>query len=1182
MVAPLTPSPFANSVSYALVSRGATLPVARGRSMQIEAQPRGHFKLVKITERGEEAVDRVIAMSTPDNDLVLLTDDGTKIVVRNFFATEGVSVELPQQDGQARTIDGSTPRPTSSSGGFDVLHTYGDGQALASLAHDFAAQYDVLAADRFELSAQSLNHSPLAAGFSPQTLVLIGGALLGGGILAAAGGGSGGAAATATDPSTGPSPDTTAPKTPRLTIDPVTGDNHLSDGELSGAITVSGTATDIADGTSVIVSWGAARVTAVVEDQAWQATFEAGAILATADYTNIYAMTGETVAGAKVTISALERPSLSIDVVSSDDQVTDAERSSGVTVSGVASNVEADSIVVVEWGTTTKSVTPSGTGRWSVTFTEDEIPQDTADATFTVRASVGDFAIASRDVRIAASPVDPEPQIARITIDAVSGDDAVSYIERGSDVTVTGTAENLADGVQVTVSWGQSSRQASVTNHSWSVVFTPGDIPVQDATIHAAAADGTQSPPTDSRAVSVAYPIVTASDLDRDIGGFAVMSPVTGQGIGALVAAAGDVNGDGFDDMLVGTASGSTAYVVFGSSTRAASGQAGTAGLPALEIRSQTGAGNHLTAVSAAGDVNADGLADIAVASMNASGQSGRVYIVFGRTGMTAVQLDDIASGIGGYVIDGSAGDLAGASIAAAGDANQDGFDDIVITSPGLNGGTTHIVYGKGDGAPLDLTNIAGGSAGFQIVGDAPTGAIVRSVASVGDANGDGIIDYVVGTPGLNATGAQAGGAFLVFGRANPADIRLSSIAAGNGGGFVIRGESAGDVAGAAVSAAGDVNGDGLADMFVGTAGSSRAYVVFGRTAVTSVDLAAIRYQLGGFVIEGETDEHVGLAVAPAGDIDGDGFADLIVSVDGGSHPDRAYVVFGKSTTQAVSLSNIAAGNGGFAIEIPQDQDSLSVSAGGDIDGDGLADLLVGAPTASGQPGGGGAYVIYGSTSGAFAHSAFTQTGGVGDDVMSDAGQPAVIAGGAGDDTLSLSRGGSIGLGGAGDDTLVIGIDFLLEGLAGAVNGRISHLDGGSGVDTLKIVGSGIVLDLTALQNPGIGLEHGAGRLSGIERVDLTGSGDNRLKISIEDIIDLSSANVFNAGNGWTGLAATVHDHQMVINGNAGDRVELASQLGWSSGGDATLDGVMYHIVRNASAGTALYIQDGVTGPLTI
>ena len=57
MVAPLTPSPFANSVSYALVSRGATLPVARGRSMQIEAQPRGHFKLVKITERGEEAVE---------------------------------------------------------------------------------------------------------------------------------------------------------------------------------------------------------------------------------------------------------------------------------------------------------------------------------------------------------------------------------------------------------------------------------------------------------------------------------------------------------------------------------------------------------------------------------------------------------------------------------------------------------------------------------------------------------------------------------------------------------------------------------------------------------------------------------------------------------------------------------------------------------------------------------------------------------------------------------------------------------------------------------------------------------------------------------------------------------------------------------------------------------------------
>lgn len=854
MVAPLAPSPFANSVSYALVSRGATLPVARGRSMQIEAQPRGHFKLVKITERGEEAVDRVIAMSTPDNDLVLLTDDGTKIVVRNFFTTEGASIELPQQDGQARTIDGSAPRPSHSSGGFDVLHTYGDGQALASLAHDFAAQYDVLAADRFALSTLSLNHSPLAAGFSPQTLVLVGGALLGGGILAAAGGGSGGGAAAATPTDTPSEP--TATKTPRLTIDPVTGDNHLSDGELAGAITVSGTATDIADGTSVIVSWGAARVTAVVEDQAWQATFEAGAILATTDYTSIYAMTGQTVAGAKVTIAALERPSLTIDVVSSDDQVTDAERSSGVTVSGVASNVEADSIVVVVWGTTTKSVTPSGTGRWSVSFTEDEIPQDTDDSTYTVRASVGDFAIASRDVRIAASTADPEPQIARIAIDAVSGDDAVSYIERGSDVTVTGTAENLADGVQVTVSWGQSSRQASVANHSWSVVFTPEDIPAQDAVIHAVAADGTQSPPTDSRAVSVAYPIVTASDLDRDIGGFAVMSPVTGQGIGALVAAAGDVDGDGFDD--------------------------------------------------------------------------------------------------------------------------------------------------------------------------------------------------------------------------------------------------------------------------------------------------------------------------------------VIVSVDGGSHADRAYVVFGKSATQAVHLSNIVEGNGGFAVEIPQDQDSLSVSAGGDMNGDGLADLLVGAPTASGQPGGGGAYVIYGSTSGAFTHSAVSQMGGATDDVLSDAGQPAVIAGGTGNDTISLSRGGSVALGGAGDDTLVIGIDFMLEGLAGAVNGRISHLDGGSGVDTLKIDGSGIVLDLTALQNPGTGLLHGAGRLSGIERVDLTGSGDNRLKISIEDIMDMSSANLFNSGNGWSGLAATENVHQMVVAGNAGDRVELASQAGWSIGGDAVLDGIVYHIVRNASVGAALYIQDGVTGPLTI
>ena len=821
---------------------------------------------------------------------------------------------------------------------------------------------------------------PLAAGVSPQTLVLVGGALVGGGIAAVAGGGSGGTAAAATAADT--PANTTPQKTPRLTIDPVTGDNHLSDGELAGGITVSGTATDIADGTVIAVSWGAARQTAIVEDGVWQAVFEAGSILATRDYANIYAMTGQTFAGAKVSIAALERPSLTIDAVSQDNQVTDAERSSGVTVSGVASNVEADSIVVVEWGTTTKSVTPSGTGRWSVTFSKDEIPQDTTDSTYTVRASIGDFATASREVMIAASEPTPEPLVARIAIDVVSGDDAVTYVERGSSITVAGTAENLADGVEVSVSWGQSTRQAVVENQRWSVVFARGEVPVQDAVIHAVAADGTQSPSTDSRAVSIAYPIVTASDLDLDIGGFAVMSPVTGQGIGSTVASAGDVNGDGLDDMLVGTASGTVAYIVFGNGTHAASGKAGTPGTPALEIRAETGSGSTLTALSAAGDVNADGLADI----------------------------------------------------------------------------------------------------------------------------------------------------------------------------------------------------------LVGTAGSDRAYVVFGRATTSSVDLATVRYQLGGFVIEGETGEHVGLSVASAGDVDGDGFDDVIVSVSGGAHADRAYVVFGKSATQAVHLSDIADGNGGFAIEIPQDAGAaaLSVSAGGDIDGDGLADILVGAPMASGQPGGGGAYVIYGSTSGAFTHTAVTQMGGATDDAMSDAGQPAVIAGGAGNDTISLSRGGSVALGGAGDDTLVIGIGFLLEGLAGAVDGRISHLDGGSGVDTLKIDGSGIVLDLTALQNPGMGLLHGVGRLSGIERVDLTGSGDNRLKISIDDIMDMSSANLFNSGNGWTGLAATENLHQMVVAGNAGDRVELASQTGWSHGGDATLDGVVYHIVTNASAGAALYIQDGVTGPLTI
>jgi FG-GAP repeat len=142
--------------------------------------------------------------------------------------------------------------------------------------------------------------------------------------------------------------------------------------------------------------------------------------------------------------------------------------------------------------------------------------------------------------------------------------------------------------------------------------------------------------------------------------------------------------------------------------------------------------------------------------------------------------------------------------------------------------------------------------------------------------------------------------------------IQLSDIAAGKGG-FVINGQCAYETSGGDLSDAGDINGDGLADLIVGTPGSftdaGHSYVVFGKTGNTAIDLSDIAAGRGGFVINGEcAQDYSGGTATGAGDVNGDGLADLIVSASGsdpaaGRDAGRSYVVFGKTGTTAIDLS---------------------------------------------------------------------------------------------------------------------------------------------------------------------------------------------------------------------------------------------------------------------------------------
>ncbi|MBA5249770.1 MAG: hypothetical protein FE834_09645, partial [Gammaproteobacteria bacterium] len=152
--------------------------------------------------------------------------------------------------------------------------------------------------------------------------------------------------------------------------------------------------------------------------------------------------------------------------------------------------------------------------------------------------------------------------------------------------------------------------------------------------------------------------------------------------------------------------------------------------------------------VSFAGDVNGDGLDDLIIGAYNANLQKGRSYVVFGKTDTNAINLSDIASasGTGGFAINGEkANDFSGISVSSAGDVNGDGLDDLIVgaSSSDSRKGKSYVVFGKTNGTTINLSDIASASGigGFVINGEAANDFSGRSVSSAGDVNGDGLDD---------------------------------------------------------------------------------------------------------------------------------------------------------------------------------------------------------------------------------------------------------------------------------------------------------------------------------------------------------------------------------------------------------------------------------------------------------
>jgi hypothetical protein len=465
---------------------------------------------------------------------------------------------------------------------------------------------------------------------------------------------------------------------------------------------------------------------------------------------------------------------------------------------------------------------------------------------------------------------------------------------------------------------------------------------------------------------------------------------------GASVAGAGDVNGDGLGDLLIGAPErafgAGAAYVVFGRETPA-NVDLGALGSDAFRISGAAADDRSGGAVAGAGDVNGDGLADVLIGAEltdnNGRSDSGSAYVVFGQR--SAVNIDLANLGDGGFRIDGAAaGDDAGASVASAGDMNSDGLADLLVGANGAdpNGGASgsaYVVFGRRASTNVDLAAL--GTGGFRMDGVLSGDFAGSAVAAAGDMNADGRPDVLVGAFGADNNGrSSSGSAYVVFGQQVPANVELSALGRG---GFRVDGAAFADSAGISLAPAGDLNADGRPDILIGASRtgnngrllSGSAYVVFGQQAPTNVDLAVLGGS--GFRVDGAAfGDFAGDSVASGGDVNGDGLLDILVGASGAENNGRPgsgsiFAILGRSPPTNVDL---AAFRAAVRIDGATAEDRVGVLAGaGDVNGDGRPDILVGAANADNNDltDSGSAYVVFGFGAPELSYPVVDATAGV-------------------------------------------------------------------------------------------------------------------------------------------------------------------------------------------------------------
>jgi hypothetical protein len=264
--------------------------------------------------------------------------------------------------------------------------------------------------------------------------------------------------------------------------------------------------------------------------------------------------------------------------------------------------------------------------------------------------------------------------------------------------------------------------------------------------------------------------------------------------------------------------------------------------------------------VSSAGDVNGDGFDDVIVGAFSYDTteiNEGRAYLYHGSAWGLGATPNWLADG-------GQANDLFGYSVAGAGDVNGDGYDDVIVGAlqydgAAQNGGGAFVYHGSGSGLSSARDWPAAGNQGYAWLG--------FSVAGAGDVNGDGFADVIVGEPLFDVAAENEGRVYVYHGSAS---------GLGPSPDWTANGNAAEGRFGKSVATAGDVNGDGFADVIVGADGYDDELVNQGRVYVYRGSGAGLAPTAAWFAEGDQEYGQLGISVATAGDVDGDGFADVI------------------------------------------------------------------------------------------------------------------------------------------------------------------------------------------------------------------------------------------------------------------------------------------------------------------